>query len=186
MILTNGISIHAPRVGSDRAAGPARAPPMHFYPRSPRGERLPHSAFHFLPNLQFLSTLPAWGATREMAVCRRASGFLSTLPAWGATDDRFQRHERRNISIHAPRVGSDAKRTTTDGIRDYFYPRSPRGERQGRGKSFGGNCLISIHAPRVGSDFRPIFTAMYGTVFLSTLPAWGATGWFSNGKPSFS
>ena len=34
--------------------------------------------------------------------------FLSTLPARGATDFREQHQQHRQISIHAPREGSDA------------------------------------------------------------------------------
>ena len=82
----------------------------------------------------------------------RKVAFQSTLPVWGATDDR-RRQERRPvdfnprspcgerldqtrslachilISIHAPRVGSDAAQ-----------------------QSKQKNPNISIHAPRVGSD----------------------------------
>ena len=62
-LLSKGISIHAPREGSD-IGYPALMSEncIHFYPRSPRGER------HFEPLLEkskeeFLSTLPARGAT---------------------------------------------------------------------------------------------------------------------------
>ena len=58
-----------------------------------------------------------------------------------------------NISIHAPRVGSDAMDLWLLAQSQDFYPRSPRGERQaptGRGVLLP---VIAIHAPRVGSDF---------------------------------
>ena len=35
--------------------------------------------------------------------------------------------------------------------------------------------MISIHAPRVGSDWDAIAFRVYGDVFQSTLPVWGAT-----------
>ena len=60
----------------------------------------------------------------------------------------------------------------------YFYPRSPRGERPLARPA--GRCphLISIHAPREGSDGdakqRENSPA---SLFLSTLPARGATSW---------
>ena len=56
------ISIHAPRVGSDRAriAPPLR--PFDFNPRSPCGERRP-SAETDSRRGRFQSTLPVWGAT---------------------------------------------------------------------------------------------------------------------------
>ena len=56
--------------------------------------------------------------------------FQSTLPVWGATVDQKDERIRDLISIHAPRVGSDA----------YLLPYKNKG------------VLISIHAPRVGSD----------------------------------
>ena len=62
------------------------------------------------------------------------NGFQSTLPVWGATEAVQMVMERLEISIHAPRVGSD-------GAVD------PAGRHGGH---------ISIHAPRVGSDFRRV------------------------------
>ena len=79
------------------------------------------------------------------------------------------------ISIHAPRVGSDLFSEKNMKVGCYFNPRSPCGERRSefdylrnaltfqstlpvwgatRVVLAGGlNLLISIHAPRVGSDF---------------------------------
>ena len=79
------------------------------------------------------------------------------------------------ISIHAPRVGSDVVETRKPkptqkflstlpawgataidkwGKNDFcnFYPRSPRGERQQTKALKVAALSISIHAPRVGSD----------------------------------
>ena len=42
---------------------------------------------------------------------------------------------RAYISIHAPREGSDPRATSFAGARSHFYPRSPRGERPGYGYS---------------------------------------------------
>ena len=123
------ISIHAPREGSDRAiadaerktsqflstlpargATPAqwdRSPTRrHFYPRSPRGERRGQ-------------------ATNNQA----AAKFLSTLPARGATACGLQRPAFIEISIHAPREGSDDVLFHLCRHCVNFYPRSPRGER---------------------------------------------------------
>ena len=58
----------------------------YFNPRSPRGERL-YRTMQTLPLVLFQSTLPAGGATRP----------------------GIQRRERRKISIHAPRGGSDSR-----------------------------------------------------------------------------
>ena len=57
-----GISIHAPRVGSDDEIG------------------------RIIGGLKFQSTLPAWGATSQAARgMLLVIIFQSTLPAWGAT-----------------------------------------------------------------------------------------------------
>ena len=58
-----------------------------------------------------------------------------------------------DISIHAPRMGSDSML----GVQmlsgyDDFNPRSPDGERPGISISVVPEALISIHAPRMGSD----------------------------------
>ena len=123
------ISIHAPREGSDGIRQPGACRHPHFYPRSPRGERLV-PLYDEEDGALFLSTLPARGATLVVwGQCRRSAisihapregsdcltnrprrwpcGFLSTLPARGATSAHQIQH-----------------RANTD-----FYPRSPRGER---------------------------------------------------------
>ena len=79
--------------------------------------------------------------------------FLSTLPAWGATRRPGSYTVNSGISIHAPRVGSD------------YYDYRDQVQH-----------LISIHAPRVGSDNRAAVQVKPIYTFLSTLPAWGATG----------
>ena len=102
---------------------------------------------------QFLSTLPAWGATITERCRAYLNKFLSTLPAWGAT--------------HAI--------TPLTWVIRYFYPRSPRGERHSNGFNSSGWFGISIHAPRVGSDDTIRKSQIIPIIFLSTLPAWGAT-----------
>ena len=109
------------------------------------------------------------------------------LPAQGAGDfyprsPRGERHrgpvaDRRHplISIHAPREGSDGK---NDGGRAgdcNFYPRSPRGERPTDWLLTGSILDISIHAPREGSDASWYASTPATQIFLSTLPARGAT-----------
>ena len=101
------------------------------------------------------------------------------------------------ISIHAPREGSDRETTRTTARRRYFYPRSPRGERQDglflcrtlrtisihaprEGSDLSawkskGTEDISIHAPREGSDRPFALGCRQSITFLSTLPARGAT-----------
>ena len=81
----------------------------------------------------------------------------------------------------------------------HFYPRSPRGERHLQPVCPDGALpisihapregsdtlsyrtikeeIISIHAPREGSDSSPVSASSVPRVFLSTLPARGATCW---------
>ena len=101
------------------------------------------------------------------------------------------------ISIHAPRVGSDFERVHKLHTVHNFNPRSPCGERQlpvieerlraifqstlpvwgatVHALSDGAEIGISIHAPRVGSD--PVMRSSFSMIwrFQSTLPVWGAT-----------
>ena len=69
------------------------------------------------------------------------------------------------ISIHAPRVGSDATlgQQQTDFL--YFNPRSPCGERLHLGEHGVQVEQISIHAPRVGSDNALTFSQLFGFYF---------------------
>ena len=56
----------------------------------------------------FLSTLPVRGATYTAECARVCTEFLSTLPVRGATTGRPPSvHPAADISIHAPREGSD-------------------------------------------------------------------------------
>ena len=56
------ISIHAPRMGSDDSEKYDILKARNFNPRSPHGER-PLEDYFGLPTGVFQSTLPAWGAT---------------------------------------------------------------------------------------------------------------------------
>ena len=146
-----------------------------FYPRSPRGERLLSTGFSSISYI-FLSTLPAWGATpARLLPLQVATYFYPRSPRGERRRIYRSRNKTKRISIHAPRVGSDSRfwaasfdsaisihapRVGSDfltspantGLKRYFYPRSPRGERPG-----------GAHPPHLESQF------------LSTLPAWGAT-----------
>ena len=125
----------------------------YFYPRSPRGERHPVGSIYMSTNNISIHA-PRVGSDILSTSSMIGYGiFLSTLPAWGAT----QSAERPFPTLKD------------------FYPRSPRGERLAY-CHIGTTCfLISIHAPRVGSDRGCPIKVFYCIVFLSTLPAWGAT-----------
>ena len=115
------ISIHAPRVGSDQHHSQISAAMIYFNPRSPCGERL---------------------ATTENAY----GGYYISIHAPRVGSDAILGHgaEQTIISIHAPRVGSDP--CTGAGTRTvrYFNPRSPCGER-----------LSLPFASRVSYHFNP-------------------------------
>ena len=150
-MVSPGISIHAPREGSDGTIRSRCAHTPYFYPRSPRGERRFHRGIKRLVIL-FLSTLPARGATRSAGRPVLCCQFLSTLPARGATLRSSGSPQAFYISIHAPREGSDC----ADGKPHHA-------------------AEISIHAPREGSDLFVFMVQEITERFLSTLPARGAT-----------
>ena len=79
------------------------------------------------------------------------------------------------ISIHAPREGSDCTALGAEQPRNDFNPRSPRGERLSTDPLFTAQLFISIHAPREGSDMTGEDTLTRKYQFQSTLPARGAT-----------
>ena len=127
-VLTKGISIHAPRTGSDLY------PPRPFIEiaisiHAPRtGSDLPTCvAVSSAPPFQ--STLPARGATNAKSRRFSPRTFQSTLPARGATCITQFTGEAAQISIHAPRTGSDIRRESVETVFAYFNPRSPHGER---------------------------------------------------------
>ena len=171
-----GISIHAPRVGSDTSCLTRSQPLYDFNPRSPCGERRrPGDSDRAGKNISIHA--PRVGSDQDFVIKAPAPApFQSTLPVWGAT--RCPRHpsgKHRAISIHAPRVGSDngstGERNTSgrfqstlpvwgatelDAVKEQltkdFNPRSPCGERP----------LPGLHP----CERR---------LFQSTLPVWGAT-----------
>ena len=149
------ISIHAPRTGSDVCASArTRYRANYFNPRSPHGERrTPRSRWP--PPCNFNPRSPH-GERPPAATSRR----------------------RTEISIHAPRTGSDLTAQLPGDGHKNFNPRSPHGERQLSCTNWGGKAIfqstlpargatrlrlcrkapeshISIHAPRTGSDGCP-------------------------------
>ncbi len=78
--------------------------------------------------------------------------FQSTLPVGGATEALARGGSRYEISIHAPRGGSDFALCRFHWAFWHFNPRSPWGERQPKTLERLLAGFISIHAPRGGSD----------------------------------
>ena len=122
-----------------------------FNPRSPHGER-PYSSCPPRKQNGFQSTLPARGATCIEYRCSYIWTFQSTLPARGATYTLISLGRVLEISIHAPRTGSDIIVYTFKPSRltiSIHAPRTGSDKRKGRVLQY---FLISIHAPRTGSD----------------------------------
>ena len=168
------ISIHAPRVGSDPGELGVWPVSRDFNPRSPCGERPPRQRKHY-GGSRFQSTLPVWGATVQVVVETLSKEISIHAPRVGS--DRFPSLSRKVKSHFNPRSPCGERLHAAGGEAggDYFNPRSPCGERrdtQGDSSSFG---TISIHAPRVGSDNRPRWLLHHLRLFQSTLPVWGAT-----------
>ena len=164
-----------PARGATSAMGKCCRRSSYFNPRSPHGERRPHTISSRAP-YTFQSTLPARGAT---AICWTSLWgwiFQSTLPARGATILRLRQHLRHRISIHAPRTGSDVFvlsqlrrlrifqstlpargatcRKTRNALPAAFQSTLPARGATTRDGTMRVSKYISIHAPRTGSDRR--------------------------------
>ena len=100
----------------------------------------------------FQSTLPVWGATMRIAEDNVIDQFQSTLPVWGATHSPEQCRWRFQISIHAPRVGSDEGKHYTAYDATQFQSTLPVWGATTNFLAAITPIVISIHAPRVGSD----------------------------------
>ena len=80
------------------------------------------------------------------------------------------------ISIHAPRMGSDLSDDLQPLVVDEFQSTLPGwGATSTPQTQHAEQQKISIHAPRMGSDQHPIKFRDMHVGFQSTLPGWGAT-----------
>ena len=171
----SGISIHAPRVGSDRPAAARPSAALYFNPRSPCGER--RSGFRS-PAYRWTISIhaPRVGSDPRRPPKGPAGPPISIhAPRVGSDVEALETsHTGIGISIHAPRVGSDGEVAVLHGDIAVFQSTLPVwGATVYAGTDFIF-CNISIHAPRVGSDVLvPVFVVYGG--FQSTLPVWGAT-----------
>ena len=170
------ISIHAPRTGSDSAIFPNTST-LGISIHAPRTGSDIGSASAWAQTARFQSTLPARGATSRAVVISTSDRlFQSTLPARGATRVENQTPPPEEISIHAPRTGSDGDTKRITKRRNDFNPRSPHGERP----------VMEAMLLAVEHDFNPrsphgerrrfVDPNKTGSEFQSTLPARGATG----------
>ena len=193
-----GISIHAPRVGSDHGYSPFRILPDNFNPRSPCGERRTEGTPEH-PCDPFQSTLPVWGATGPVAGHTPSTSYFNPRSPCGERPVLFRSAKKDDrISIHAPRVGSDVIVKRSEIPRSifqstlpvwgatsafpvlcfppaYFNPRSPCGERLVPLTAVCGCTNFNPRSPcgeRHEAVWKPDLP-LYK--FQSTLPVWGAT-----------
>ena len=147
----------------------------------------------------FLSTLPARGATQFLQILGGSgTNFYPRSPRGERPVDPHLQRALFDISIHAPREGSDPGDRFLRFVESIFLSTLPaRGATLGYKDLDAGVLLISIHAPREGSDIHPRpgrhagrdfyprsprgerlserEQAIIQELFLSTLPARGAT-----------
>ncbi len=100
-----------------------------FYPRPPHGERRTACRYSGLASLQFLSTPPAWGATSGTEQLDQNYTISIHAPRMGSDAVENGPGPIRPISIHAPRMGSDHFPGFARFAYANFYPRPPHGER---------------------------------------------------------
>ena len=193
---TTSISIHALLAESDPADGKWTRRQVHFYPRSPCGER-PHVIICAPERAKFLSTLSLRRATQDATPICQGLQFLSTLSLRRAT--KTQRPYVKDSNFY-PRPPCGERPPLADGaqpdaaflstlslrratqrglfcyrIYRYFYPRSPCGERPGTNNSKNVVEGISIHALLAESDLIAKELTLAAEKFLSTLSLRRAT-----------
>ena len=149
----DAISIHAPRMGSDRMQ--SMPPP---------------------PNSLFQSTLPGWGATFQCLRSRQSFAISIHAPRMGSDpptgcDSRYT----QTISIHAPRMGSDLRRV----LSCRFCGISIHAPRMGSDLPIRLLALpfAAFQSTLPGWGATPRTPLQYANLalFQSTLPGWGAT-----------
>ena len=165
-----------PAWGATVGAGAGAGAGADFNPRSPRGERLPLPLVRFYRDI-FQSTLPAWGATRvEGARTPSTVNFNPRSP-------RGERHRgwedctlQPEISIHAPRVGSDFLTRMQQTQQQIFQSTLPAwGATEAIGISTYAEEIFQSTLPAWGATMYARIAVLTDMIFQSTLPAWGAT-----------
>ena len=128
------ISIHAPRVGSDPISQIPDLRTHYFNPRSPCGERRSSCCFCGAPS-RFQSTLPVWGATRkETRAAGKQRHFNPRSPCGERPSGVHVIQHRRQFQSTLPVWGATWWLLRPRPRRRYFNPRSPCGERHRIGK----------------------------------------------------
>ena len=192
-----GISIHAPRVGSDTRPQSCVGGTPYFNPRSPCGERLPHVAFagrtrHFNPRSPCGERLEDCSPRRcphnfnPRSPCGerlgQAGGLRWTGKHFNPRSPCGERPACRLFIVCHPQEfqstlpvwGATSRAHAHARDLSYFNPRSPCGERPGSGSRQGRRAQFQSTLPVWGATF-PRFSSSSISRFQSTLPVWGAT-----------
>ena len=143
----------------------------HFYPRSPCGERL-LSGLRFSRLRDFYPRSPC--GERPQIFYRVGIAINISIHALLAeSDDRYAVAAVSDeiISIHALLAESDHAFAFALKTSDYFYPRSPCGERQQAGPPLYRLQDISIHALLAESDKDQFDVAMSSAISIHALLA---------------
>ena len=146
------ISIHAPRGGSDLGSADPGGARCNFNPRSPWGERLRGTVVGF-PDNDFNPRSP-----------------------WGERPDRpVHGRPNRHISIHAPRGGSDQELIFYAQVKNGFQSTLPvGGATTNPTKRHHHTSKISIHAPRGGSDHEVLVVILFHLLISIHAPRGGS------------
>ena len=126
---------------------------LHFYPRSPCGERRSNQSIISQAN-NFYPRSPCGERLVDALKLAGPVLFLSTLSLRRATACPKKIGRLLVISIHALLAESDSAVGLWILTAQYFYPRSPCGERHLRVLDGSKSSIISIHALLAESDHR--------------------------------
>ena len=127
-------------MGCDCAYQAFQCQVCYFNPRSPNGLRQP---------------VPRTGAAGKE--------FQSTQPEWAATTFKSKRRRRRTISIHAARMGCDARLQSRKRAQQSFQSTQPEWAATVVLDAKAAKAYISIHAARMGCDTAGATTAACST-----------------------
>ena len=145
------ISIHAPRMGSDSQLHHLIDCRAYFNPRSPDGERR-RKRSTVTPFSNFNPRSPD-GERHDSGVLHAVESMISIhAPRMGSDHAAYSGTITAQISIHAPRMGSDIRAHGTGGSGRISIHAPRMGSDAAERRRLAGGLLISIHAPRMGSD----------------------------------
>ncbi len=193
------ISIHAPRVGGDRALRTVSSTSFRFQSTPPVWGATPAATMVSMTSRLFQSTPPVWGATGDRRRVRRRGRhfnprppcggrlpsrsmlqavklFQSTPPVWGATCIRCCRRTRNPLFQSTPPVWGATASLGACGLQSGISIHAPRvgGDHQVRSSGVNtGN--FNPRPPCGGRRFHTNREDVDLLTFQSTPPVWGAT-----------